>query len=80
MNMAKSRRPSSSGLALGNLFELAEAKLQESFCDAVGVVAEDVAFVDEVAGDGFYAEGADAVEVGLDGELAFAGVLFEQRG
>ena len=48
--------------------------------DAVGVVAQDVAFVDEVAGDGFDAEGADAVEVGLDGRLAFAGVLGEQRG
>ena len=48
--------------------------------DAVGVVAEDVAFVDEVAGDGFDAERADAVEVGFDGELALAGVLVEQGG
>ena len=53
---------------------------QEAFGDAVVVVAEDVAFVDEVAGDGLDAEGADAVEVGFDGLLAFAGVLLEQRG
>jgi len=30
-------------------------------------VAEEVALEGEVAGDGFYAEGADAVEVGCDG-------------
>ena len=44
-----------------------KASLEQGFGDAVGVVAEDAAFVDEVAGDGFDAEGADAVEVGLDG-------------
>ena len=37
-------------------------------------MAEDFTFVDEVAGDGFDAQGADAVEVGEDGGLAFAGV------
>ena len=56
------------------------AELEESFGDVVVVVAEDFAFVDEVAGDGFDAEGADAVEVGFDGLLALAGVLCEQRG
>ena len=48
--------------------------------DAVGVVAEEVAFEGEVAGDGFDAEGKDAVEVGLDGCLATAGVAFEEGG
>ena len=48
--------------------------------DFVVVVAEDVALVDEVAGDGFYSEGADAVEVGFDGGLAFERILFEQGG
>ena len=43
-------------------------------------MAEHVAFVDEVAGDGSDAEFADAVEVGLDGLLAFAGVLLQQAG
>ncbi len=43
------------------------SKVQEGCGDFVVVVAEDVAFVDEVAGDGFDAEGADAVEVGFDG-------------
>ena len=43
-------------------------------------VAEDFAFVDEVSGDGFDTEGADAVEVGVDGGLAFAGVLGEHGG
>ena len=52
-------------------------KLQEGFGYLVVVVAEDFALVDEVAGDGFDAEGADAVEVGFDGLLAFAGVLVE---
>jgi len=47
---------------------------------AVGVVAQQVAFMHEVAGDGLDAEGADAVEVGLDGELALAGVAFQQCG
>ncbi len=46
----------------------------------VVAVAEDFAFVDEVAGDGLDAEGADAVEVGFDGGLAFAGVLGEGGG
>ncbi len=36
--------------------------------------------MDEVAGDGFYAEVADAVEVGFDGALAFAGILFDALG
>ena len=54
--------------------------MEEGFGDAVGVVAQDAALVDEVAGDGFDAEGADAVEVGLDGALAFAGILIEQGG
>jgi len=40
-------------------------------------VAEDFAFVDEVAGDGLDAEGTDALEVGVDGGLAFAGVAVE---
>ncbi len=35
--------------------------------------------MDEVAGDGGYAEGADAVEVGFDGLLALGGVLGEER-
>jgi len=43
-------------------------------------VAEDFAFVDEVAGDGFNAERADAVKVGFDGELAFTGILREGFG
>ena len=47
---------------------------------AVVVVAEDVALVDEVAGDGLDAKGADAVEVGLDGLLGLAGVLLAARG
>lgn len=33
----------------------------------------------KVAGDGFYAEGADTVEIGFDGGLAFEGVLGEER-
>ena len=57
-----------------------EGEGEEGLGDAVGVVAEEVAFEGEVAGDGFDAEGADAVEVGLDGGLASAGVAFEQRG
>ena len=57
-----------------------EAQLEEALGDGVVVVAEEVAFVGEVAGDGFYAEGADAFEVGLDGALAFGGVFLEQRG
>src|ERR1035441_3169500 len=57
-----------------------EGEFQQRFGDAVGVVTEDVAFVDEVAGNWFDAKGADAVQVGLDGALAFAGVLGQQRG
>ena len=57
-----------------------EGEVEEGLGDAVGVVAEEVAFEGEVAGDGFYAEGADAVEVGLDGRLATAGVAFEEGG
>ncbi len=48
--------------------------------DAVGVVAEEAALLGEVSGDGFYAEGADAVEVGFDGRLATEGVFFQQGG
>ena len=40
-------------------------------------MAEDFAFVDEVAGDGLDAEGTDAFEIGEDGRLAFAGVAVE---
>ena len=43
-------------------------------------MAEDVAFVDEVAGDGLDAQGADAVEIGDDGLLALGGVLGEEHG
>ena len=57
-----------------------EGEGEEGLGEAVGVVAEEVAFEGEVAGDGFYAEGADAVEVGCDGGLATAGVLFQQGG
>ena len=54
--------------------------MEEGFGDFVVVVAEDVALMDEVAGDGFDAECADAVEVGFDGGLAFERVFFEQGG
>ena len=43
-------------------------------------MAQLVAFVSEGSGDGFDAEGSDAVEVGLDGALAFAGVALEHLG
>ncbi len=56
----------------------AQRKVEQGCGDAVGIVAEDVALVDEVAGDGFDAKGTDAGEVGLDGRLAFASVFFEQ--
>ena len=59
---------------------LGEGELKDGFSDQVVAVAQDIAFVDEVAGDGFDAEGADAVEVGIDGHLAFAGVLGERVG
>ncbi len=62
---------------------LGMAGLVGQFQEGVGyfvvVVAEDVAFVEEAAGDGFYTEGSDAVEVGFDGGLAFAGVLVQKR-
>jgi hypothetical protein len=58
----------------------AQSELEQGFGNAVGVVAQDAAFQDEVAGDGLDAEGPDAVEVRLDGRLAFARVLLEQRG
>src|SRR3984893_997008 len=48
--------------------------------DAVVVVAECVAFVNEVSCDGFYAEGWYAVEVDFDGALAFAGVALDDGG
>ena len=64
------------GIALA----LGEGEFEQGFGDAVGVVAEDVAFVNKVARDGFDAEGSDAVKIGFDGRLAFAGVLLEQRG
>ncbi len=54
--------------------------MQDRFGQDVVAVAEDVAFVDEVAGDGLDAEGADALEVGEDGGLAFAGVAGEGVG
>jgi len=57
-----------------------ESEGEQGLGEAVGVVAKEVAFEGEVAGDGFYAEGADAVEVGGDGGLAAEGVLFQQRG
>ena len=57
-----------------------ESEGEQGLGEAVGVVAKEVAFEREVAGDGFYAEGADAVEVGGDGGLAAEGVLFQQRG
>ena len=57
-----------------------EGEGKKGLGEAVGVVAEEVAFEGEVDGDGFNAEGADAVEVGCDGGLAFAGVLFQQHG
>ena len=57
-----------------------ETKVEQRFGDAVGVVAEDVTLVDEVAWDGLDAEGADAVEIGLDGELALVGISCEERG
>ena len=57
-----------------------EGEGEEGLGEAVGVVAQEVVFEGEVAGDGFYAEGADAVEVGCDGGLASAGVLFQQGG
>jgi len=55
-------------------------ELQDGFGDGVVVVAEDVAFVDEVAGDWLDSQGTDAVEVGEDGGLAFAGVPGEDLG
>ena len=55
-----------------------QGQLQDGFGQDVVAVAEDFAFVDEVAGDGLDAEGADAVEVGFDGGLAFAGVVVER--
>jgi hypothetical protein len=57
-----------------------EGEREEGVGEAVGIVAEEVAFEGEVAGDGFNAEGMDAVEVGCDGGLATAGVLFQQGG
>jgi hypothetical protein len=57
-----------------------EGQLEQDFGEFVVAVAEDFAFVEEVAGDGLDAEGADAVEVGFDGGLAFAGVLLEGGG
>jgi len=57
-----------------------EGEVDEGLGDAVGVVTEEVAFVGEVAGDGFDAEGADAVEVSGDGRLALVGVFIQQRG
>ena len=54
--------------------------MEDGFGEDVVAVAEDFAFVDEVAGDGLYAEGADALEVGEDGGLAFAGVAVEGLG
>ena len=54
--------------------------VSERFGYAVVVVTQDFAFVDDIAGDGFDAEVADAVEVGFDGLLVFASVLFEALG
>jgi len=52
-----------------------EGELEDGLGGAVVVVAEDVAFVDEAAGDGLDAEGADAVKVRFDRHLVFARVL-----
>ena len=57
----------------------AAKRAEERLRDAVVVVAQHIAFVDEVARDGFHAECADAVEVGLDRALALARVLVQQR-
>jgi hypothetical protein len=57
-----------------------EGEGEEAVGYAIVVVAEEIAFVNKIAGDGFDAEGTDAVEVGDDGALALAGVLFETRG
>ena len=54
-----------------------QGEVEDGFGYVVVAVAEDVALVDEVAGDGLDAEGTDAVEVGLDGGLVEAGVLRE---
>ncbi len=55
-------------------------QFDDGFGYKVIVVAEDLALVEEVAHDGFYAEGADAFKVGLDGLLAFGGILREGVG
>ncbi len=46
---------------------MGEGQLQDRFGEDIVAVAEDFALVDEVAGDGLYTQGADAVEVGFDG-------------
>jgi hypothetical protein len=63
-----------------NAGNLRKGQVEDGFGEVVVAVAEDFAFLDEVAGDGLDAECADAVEVGLDGGLAFEGVLGESRG
>ena len=62
------------------LVRAGEGQFEEGLGDAVVVVAEELSFVDEVAGDGFDAEVSDAVQIGFDGCLAFAGVLGEEGG
>ena len=43
-------------------------------------MTEDFAFMDEVADDGLHSQRADALEIGFDGRLAFAGVLLARGG
>lgn len=57
-----------------------QGNLDEALCYPVVVVAEDVAFVGEGSRNGLNAEGANAVEIGFDGALAFAGVALENHG
>ena len=57
-----------------------QGQLQDGFCNDVPAVTEDVSFMDEVSGDGLDAKRADALEVGEDGLLAFAGVAVEGVG
>jgi len=57
-----------------------EGEAEQGLGEAVGVVAEEIAFEGEITGDGFDAEGTDTVEVGSDGCLASACVKIEQGG
>src|SRR5438874_13742203 len=67
-------------LALRDTKRLAPGKAEHGFGQSVVVVTKHVAFVDEAAGNWFDAEGADAVEVGLDGTLTLKLVSHEEGG